>query len=361
MGCPHCGARTRRQVSRGVYVCTGLVLGPGPVLGPGGSVQIIPVGTPCGHQYIDMSNENVPECHCGFLSEGPCTRCGTWVCDVHSMVAEESICGNCVHREAKDARQERREAHGRKVRALAEVADPYQRLTRTVAYLLPYAGHIPGAIRDSKSSALSSPVHFEALAEILPEMGSDPERWTSSSPPWDSTALAAWFASRAGAARVALDRMPVYSTRRRLFKEETVVDHTDAWHFSDGATRNGDSALSSWRTYPLYVLPDGRAALDATTVLSRGRPRSAGRDSVYLVHQEYGCAVSLWGCAQMAYRLVKARAARCELGGCDDVALGRCVACDVSFCTGHGGRQLLADLVRCGDCVSALQGALDVG
>jgi hypothetical protein len=141
---------------------------------------------------------------CGVIAVGRCATCRRAMCTSHrAVVGANPVADRCVEcqRIRDDDRALRsdraRQAHAHHISALAGMPAGVDRLVRTVQYL---AGICAG--RTPKSG----PLRFEPITvEVFPDLArACPDLWPDGPdtvdllrPPWNSSAVAAWFVVRA--------------------------------------------------------------------------------------------------------------------------------------------------------------------
>lgn len=238
MACPECGGSERRPLASNYFECTTPVAKterifaprPGHMPGPGIPVEAIDrtYYVPCGHRYQEgAATAGAPTCACGMFAVGVCLDCRTPVCGHHHEAvggnvycskhgpartreakAQELRTAQQVRQSAKESRERQLQAHEAKLTQwdagldviIAEakrVADPIERLLLAARYWMS---------EDSQrwTSRTDVPWHARPFSDAFPELWPVPEKANIGSwmrdpkrPPWNSEAVAQWFAAKA--------------------------------------------------------------------------------------------------------------------------------------------------------------------
>lgn len=209
MSCPVCRGSDRMPIAPGFYRCTSIIVET--LAGPwaGGSSIAVRSERVCGTEYQEgpTVGGDAPKCRCMTYAIGACAECERPICGDHSsLVGGKRLCDSCGGRVlAQAAELQRREDEARSAqqaeatRAAREAAlddvrrreDPTERLLRA---LWLFSESNPGSPdRDPATHQCDE----EALRDLLPDLFQpDVPISLGTKPPWDSKAVAAWFAAR---------------------------------------------------------------------------------------------------------------------------------------------------------------------
>jgi hypothetical protein len=272
MSCPECGGLERRALSYNYFECTSQVARvqrtfaprPGHMPGPGVPVEAIDrtYYEVCGHQYQEgAAPTGVPTCACGMFAVGACVDCGTPVCGraACNVSADGKVC--CAEhgrtraaegrarglrllqeqqRKAEDAQAQRREAYETELakwslgldEAIAtakRVTDPIERLLLAARY---WMTGLHRAYHPVTQSPLTTRLFHEAFPELWPvleDVDIDLLIRSEMRPPWDSEAVARWFAKRANTRGVQPEvyRIPGWFAKAKGWHvTSTRIDHS---------------------------------------------------------------------------------------------------------------------------------------
>jgi hypothetical protein len=220
LNCPSCGGTNRRLLAPGFYQCESQIesvvldWAPAPGMIPGPGVPMVPIPSSlyrvCGNRYQEGSPiGNAPSCRCGMFAVGRCATCGLAVCGKDGEFVEGYLMCRAHAAESTKARAEA-------ARPLQQEATKRARdesLVRYEASLKPWeAVRLAllarlGDINEPVERLLFALRHCgpggrcvdsTVLSQAFPGLWSEGAvNLEAASPPWDSDAVAHWFAARA--------------------------------------------------------------------------------------------------------------------------------------------------------------------
>lgn len=222
MPCPTCGSTVREPISPGFFRCLAIVETPG--YGPGRwgqpGPEFVARRAPCRTEYqegapVTGDGTLPPLCSCNTFAVGRCSICRAWVCgNCSEMIGNERFCRS--HRRESERKAAAQEAK-RRQQAVTTARDAYE---RGIAASVEAAGSRIGRTTiEAERLLLAFSYAAEnvwVLERLAPDYFSPSESphsvLDSLRPPWDSAAVAMWFAQMA-AGRVPFS-IPSSSGRR---------------------------------------------------------------------------------------------------------------------------------------------------